>query len=124
MRRDTLKHLVSTLGLAVLLAGCAASAPQALYRWNSYESQVYRYLRHQGSSSQEQILVLEKGLSESAARNAALPPGYLAHLGLLYLDTGRTDDALQAWEREKALFPESRHYIDYLIGNMKKKKAG
>lgn len=121
MQASTLKHLAAALGLAVLLSGCAGSAPQALYSWNGYESQVYSYLRNDGGSSQEQILVLEKGLAESAARNAALPPGYLAHLGLLYLDIGRTDDALQAWEGEKAAFPESAQYIDYLIGNMKKK---
>lgn len=106
---------------ALLLSGCAGSAPKPLYRWDGYQSQVYSYLRDEGRSSEEQIQVLEKGLAETAARNAALPPGYLAHLGLLYLHTGRTDAALRAWEREKAAFPESAQYIDYLIGNMKRK---
>jgi len=109
--------LASALGLAVLLTGCAGSAPKPLYHWDGYQSQVYNYLRNEGASDQEQILVLEKGL----AHHAALPPGYLAHLGLLYLHTGRTADALLAWEKEKAAFPESAQYIDYLIGNMKKK---
>lgn len=120
MQPIALIPLASALALAVLLSACG-SAPKPLYRWDGYESQVYRYLRNDGASSEEQILVLEKGLAESAARNAALPPGYLAHLGLLYLHTGRTDDALLAWEQEKAAFPESTRYIDYLIGNLKKK---
>lgn len=115
--------LASALGLAVLLSGCAGTAPQPLYSWNGYERQVYSYLRHEGASNEEQILALEKGRAESAARNAALPPGYLAHLGLLYLDTGRTDDALRAWESEKAAFPESVQYIDYLIGNLKQRAS-
>ena len=51
---------------------------------------------------------------------AQLPPGYQAHLGLLYLNTGRTNQALAAWEQEKKQFPESAPYIDYLVGNLKK----
>ncbi len=120
MQPVALIPLAAALALATLLSACA-SAPKPLYRWDGYESQLYRYLRDDAASSEEQILVLEKGLAESAARSAALPPGYLAHLGLLYLHMGRTDAALRAWEQEKAAFPESTHYIDYLIGNLKKK---
>lgn len=119
MKTPSLTALAAALGLAALLSGCAVGGPKLLYSWNGYESQVYSYLRNEGSSSREQILALEKGLAESAARNAALPPGYLAHLGLLYLDTGRTDDALRAWEGEEATFPESARYVDSLIGHMK-----
>jgi len=121
MKTTRLIPLACALGLAALLAGCAGNASKSLYSWNGYEKQVYSYLRSEGASNEEQILALEKGRTESGARNAALPPGYLAHLGLLYLHTGRTDDALRAWEEEKTAFPESARYIDYLIGNMKKK---
>ena len=40
----------------------------------------------------------------------------------MYLNSGRTDQALNAWEHEKRVFPESVPYIDYLISNMKKNK--
>jgi len=43
-----------------------------------------------------------------------------AHLGLLYLETGRTAQAVAAWEQEKRLFPESRAYMDFLLNNLKK----
>ncbi|MCD2511429.1 DUF4810 domain-containing protein [Comamonas endophytica] len=120
MRANLLMPTAPTLALAVLLSGCASSAPQPLYRWDGYENQVYGYLRSTGATRAQQIQALEQGLIESGARNAALPPGYQAHLGLLYLDAGRTDEALRAWESEKAAFPESAQYIDYLIGNLKK----
>lgn len=110
----------AALCLALLLSGCA-SPPQPLYHWNGYENQVYRYLRSEGEARELQIQTLEQGQAESAARHSVLPPGYLAHLGLLYLDAGRTDDALRVWESEKAAFPESAQYIDYLIGNLKRK---
>ena len=120
MQPSPLIRRSAALCLAALIGGCASQAPQTLYRWKGYETQVYRYLRSEGASREEQIAALERGMIESAARDAALPPGYLAHLGLLYLDTGRTDDALQAWEQEKTAFPESAQYIDHLIGNMHK----
>lgn len=107
---------------ALGLSGCARTKP--LYQWNGYQPSVYDYLRNQGKSPEEQILALEEGVQEAAADGAKLPPGYLAHLGLLYLNVGRTDQAVAAWQQEKAQFPESAKYIDFLMKNMKKKNGG
>ncbi|WP_159911114.1 DUF4810 domain-containing protein [Pantoea sp. 18069] len=120
MKPHTLLLRAAATSLAGLLLGCAA--PQSLYRWNDYPAQVYSYLKSDDASHEEQIQRFEKGIAQTAATNAALPPGYLAHLGLLYLNIGRTDDALHAWQQEKASFPESAQFIDYLIDNMKKNR--
>jgi hypothetical protein len=110
---------LAALCLLAALAGCAG--PKQLYSWNGYQAQVYAHLKNDGkSSAEEQIIELEKGIQQAAAKGAQVPPGYHAHLGLLYLNTGRTDQALAAWQQEKAQFPESAKYIDFLIGNMKK----
>ena len=109
----------SSLALAGLLVGCA-SGPQALYSWNGYQTQVYNYLKSDAPAAEEQIQAMEKGVQQAASKGAQLPPGYQAHLGLLYLNTGRTDQALAAWAQEKKQFPESAHYINYLVNNMKK----
>lgn len=106
------------MALVALLAGCAA--PKTLYSWNGYQTQVYSYLKSDAPAPDDQILALERGVQQAAGSHAALPPGYQAHLGLLYLNAGRTDQALTAWEQEKKQFPESAQYIDYLVGNMKK----
>lgn len=111
--------MIRLAALGLLLVGCAAPQPP-LYSWNGYQTQVYNYLRSETSSAEEQILLLEEGIEKTAAKNAALPPGYQAHLGLLYMNTGRIDQALAAWQKEKQAFPESTQYIDYLINNMKK----
>ena len=103
----------ASLALATLLVGCAA--PKSLYSWNGYQ-----HHKSDGPAAEEQILALEKGVQVSASQGAQLPPGYQAHLGLLYLNTGRTNQALAAWEQEKKQFPESAPYIDYLVGNLKK----
>ena len=124
-------HLPRARGLAALcllaslctLAGCAG--PKPLYSWNGYQPQVYAHLKNDGkSSAEEQIIELEKGIQQAAATGTQVPPGYHAHLGLLYLNTSRTDQALAAWQQEKSLFPESAKYIEFLIGNMKKNGNG
>lgn len=106
------------MALAALLAGCAA--PKTLYSWNGYQTQVYSYLKSDAPAADDQILALEQGVQQAAGASAALPPGYQAHLGLLYLHAGRTDQALAAWELEKEQFPESAPYINYLVSNLKK----
>lgn len=111
----------AALGLVSALAACA-SAPSTLYSWNGYNDHVYNYLKSE-ASPEEQVLALEKGVQEASAKGRALPPGYYAHLGLMYLNSGRTDQALSAWSQEKAHFPESTPYIGYLINNMKKNKS-
>ncbi len=106
--------LFATIGLT----GCAG--PKPLYEWNGYQLSVYDHLKGQGKSPEEQILALEAGAQKAAAKGAKLPPGYHAHLGLLYMNVGRTDQAVAAWQQEKAQFPESTQYIDFLLKNMKK----
>lgn len=93
-----------------------------LYSWNGYSDHVYSYLKHE-AAPEAQVLAMEEGIQKAQARSQALPPGYYAHLGLMYLNTGRTDQALDAWAQEKQRFPESAPYIDYLIHNITKSKG-
>ncbi|HDR9252826.1 DUF4810 domain-containing protein [Burkholderia vietnamiensis] len=104
---------------AMLLAGCAAPTTPPLYQWNGYQPQVYEYFKGQ-SSPQQQIDALEKALQEIRAKGNKPPPGFHAHLGMLYASVGSEQQAGQEFEAEKALFPESASYMDFL---MKKKAA-
>ncbi|HEM7894664.1 DUF4810 domain-containing protein [Burkholderia cepacia] len=104
---------------AMLLAGCAAPTTPPLYQWNGYQPQVYEYFKGQ-SSPQQQIDALEKALQEIRAKGNKPPPGFHAHLGMLYASVGNGQQATQSFEAEKALFPESAPYMDFLM----KKKAG
>ncbi|KVH63273.1 DUF4810 domain-containing protein [Burkholderia cepacia] len=103
---------------AMLLAGCAAPTTPPLYQWNGYQPQVYEYFKGQ-SSPQQQIDALEKALQEIRAKGNKPPPGFHAHLGMLYASVGNGHQATQSFEAEKALFPESASYMDFLM----KKKA-
>ncbi|MCA8101161.1 DUF4810 domain-containing protein [Burkholderia contaminans] len=103
---------------ALLLAGCASSTPP-LYQWTGYQPQVYEYFKGQ-KSPQEQIDALEKALQEIRGKGHTPPPGFHAHLGMLYASVGNEQQAEQELRAEKQLFPESSTYMDFLL----KKKTG
>ncbi|MGO4326964.1 DUF4810 domain-containing protein [Cupriavidus sp. 2TAF22] len=101
---------------SVLLAGCAS--PKTLYQWESYQPQVYQYFK--GEPKQAQIEALERDMQKIVAAGATPPPGYHAHLGLLYADIGKDDQMVQEFQTEKTLFPESATYVDFLMKNVKR----
>lgn len=108
----------SILLSSLLCVGCA-TAP-SLYQWEDYQPQVYAYLKDDGKSKEEQILKLEKGLQKIQAHGKSVPPGYHAHLGLLYYEVGRGAEAAQQFQTEKTLFPESTKYMDFLLNKIQK----
>ena len=106
--------------LAVTLAGCAHRSP-ALYQWGSYEDQVYAMYADPGKVPlEDQLHALESDYQSMRDTHESAPPGFNAHLGYLYFQTGNLDQALQSFETEKSLFPESTVFMDRLIARIKK----
>ncbi|MBF8755176.1 DUF4810 domain-containing protein [Pseudomonas guariconensis] len=101
-----------------LLAGCSGQKP--MYQWESYQPQVYEYFKGE-SSKEEQAIALERDLEKIKAKNGSVPPGYHAQLGLLYAGLGKDDQMIQQLRTEKALFPESAAYMDFLMNNASKR---
>jgi len=108
--------LALTLTAVAAMAGCQ-TAPQTLYQWESYQPQVYEYFK--GEPKEAQVEALERDLQKINASGRKAPPGYHAHLGMLYLSMGKDDQMVQEWRTEKALFPESATYMDMLLKNAK-----
>lgn len=95
-----------------LLAGCSTPA-KTMYQWEGYQPQVYEYLKGQGAEAQ--IGILEADLQKIHAKGNFPPPGYHAHLGLLYSSVGKLDQVEKEFRAEKELFPESATYMDFLL---------
>lgn len=107
------------LAFALGLGGCA-QGPAPLYQWGSYEAQLYAmYAGPDKTAVQEQVGRLEADYQRARASNQAVPPGFHAHLGALYAQLGRADQAYQSFQTEAALFPESRLYMERLMKRMK-----
>ncbi|WP_244226225.1 DUF4810 domain-containing protein [Pseudomonas aeruginosa] len=86
-----------------------------MYQWEGYQAQVHEYFK--GESKEAQAQALEADLEKIRAKNGAVPPGYHAQLGLLYSSIGKDDQMVREFETEKALFPESATYMDFLLNN-------
>jgi hypothetical protein len=118
----SMKNLFKLAALcpALLLTACSTGT-HGLYQWGSYEDQVYAMYNSAGKTSpQEQLAKLEADGEKARAGNRTPPPGYHAHLGYLYFETGNPERAVASFQNEKTLFPESRSYMDRLIARFKK----
>lgn len=100
-----------------LLSGCATKTA-SLYQWDGYQPQVYEYFKGQTGPT-EQIAALEKSRETIFAADKTLPPGFRAHLGMLYASVGKGSEARQQLNEEKERFPESSAYMDFLLSQLK-----
>lgn len=108
-----MKGLAAALVLSALV-GCA-TPPAPLYSWESFPRQQYSALLREGASPLDQIAAMNAHAEKARAKNASLPPGFRAHLGMLHLSVGNADTARDFWSAEKSAFPESAPYIDSLL---------
>lgn len=107
------------LGMAALTSGCA-NQPKPLYDWQGYQANVDAYLRGDKVGLDEQVQRAEQDLQKIKAAGGVVPPGYNAHLGLLYAKQGKLDQFAQQLQAEQAQYPESQSYLDFLKRNLKK----
>jgi hypothetical protein len=104
----------------VLLTGCAAKVP-TLYQWGGYQEQIYTRYSEPGKTPVEaQIIALEADAQKAAGSGGKMPPGYYAHLGALYFQSGKPAQAVASFEVEKTAFPEATVYMDLLIKQARK----
>jgi hypothetical protein len=104
------------LALLLVLTGCAAPS---LYSWGHYEAVIYATYAKPGAVPPErQIELLEQDYQKARSENKPVPPGFHAHLGYLYFQLGRLDEARREFETEKARFPESVVFMDRLLARL------
>lgn len=89
-----------------------------MYYWDGFQAQLYEYFKGDGSSLDEQLRILSEKAQRAQAEGAPLPPGFRAHLAMIYLRLGRDGEAKQELEAEKVNFPESAQYMDFLLKRM------
>lgn len=114
---ELIKYFV--LAFAAAVTGCA-SKPPTMYYWGNYQAQTYAYLKGGTESLDSGASILEADIEKARAEGKPLPPGYHAHLGLLYGNAGRMDDMKQQLELERASFPESATFMDFILTNFNK----
>jgi hypothetical protein len=113
--------LVAVAVAVAALSGCQSTKP--LYNYGAYQDTVYAHFKNEDSSVTQEIDALEKTIAKSAAKNLQVGPGVNAHLGYLYIESGQMDLGVAYLRKEKALYPESTQFIDFLLKNAKAGKS-
>ncbi|MGE8587976.1 MAG: DUF4810 domain-containing protein [Alcaligenes sp.] len=108
---------------AVGLLSACVQQPKSMYSWQAYQPSVYAYLKDDGADTAVQAQSLEKNIETARAANVELPPGFRAHLGMLYLKMGDGDKGIEQMQGEKVAFPESTPFMDFLMRNVGKPQA-
>jgi hypothetical protein len=114
----SLGKLTLRLALAavvVMSLGACAQRQAPLYLWDAFPRQQYAALQGANVNLLEQVTKLEAQAAKARTSNAALPPGFRAHLGMLKLSLGDPEQARQLWLAEKLAFPESAIFMDRLL---------
>jgi len=97
---------------AILLVLCTmviSCAPQTRFVWGNYENSLYKY--YKSPENREQYLrSLEKAVAKGQ-NEGKVAPGLMAELGFLALESGDTKGAVNYFENEMAIFPESRPFM-------------
>ena len=103
--------------IVCFFSGCANPST---YYWGEYEDQIYKmYNAPDKAMAEAQIEVLELDIEKARAKAKPLAPGVRAHMGVLFFQLGRYDEAKQAFEAEKVAFPESAQMMDRFIDQLK-----
>jgi hypothetical protein len=113
------RRSVSFFLISLVAGGCAEKSP-LLFQWESYQGYLDSYFRTDSVGLDTQIQLMEQDLQKIKAIDSAVPPGYTAHLGLLYAQQGRLDKFSEFLMEEKRRFPEAEVFVDFLLRNFKK----
>jgi len=112
---------MNTLSLKLLLSfaliyGLSACV-KPLYNYEDYSQSYYDSKKNVGAAS---ALELQKSIERcierlDESRSGRVPPGMYANLGYIYLKNSNAKSAIENFKKEKAIYPESTHFMDRMI---------
>jgi hypothetical protein len=110
------KCLLGT-ALLILASGCASTR----YDWNGYDTLLHKHYRHPANIEEFTEKLQEAVLA--AEQSQRMPPGLYAEYGYLLYEKGLYPLAIDYFEKEKQLWPESRVLMEKMISNASKRPA-
>ncbi|MES2727097.1 MAG: DUF4810 domain-containing protein [Bacteroidota bacterium] len=108
------KILLATIAI-IALASCQ-TANKPLYNWSRYESASYSYLKTKNDKTTKALLEDYKRIvTKQTGSRKVVPPGVYADYGFLLIQTGKTTEGRAFLEKEIALYPEAKSFIDRIL---------
>jgi hypothetical protein len=115
-----MKSVLTALLFTVILSGCQSTAP--MYMYENYSESFYGLKKESGQESDVQWQTsLEGIISKSNAKAVRVPPGIYANLGYIHLKANNYPKAIEFFEQEKRIYPESTKFMENLIKKAKVK---
>ncbi|MEQ1664201.1 MAG: DUF4810 domain-containing protein [Bdellovibrionales bacterium] len=115
--------MIKYISILLLLSAAGCATQNELYYWGEYEDTIYNTYKNPGEMPIErQVEILEADFEKAKSKNKPVPPGWHAHLGLLYYDLGKLDQASREFQTEKANFPESNVMVSRFLKPKQKAK--
>ncbi len=116
--RLTKKIALHCMGLILpmLLSGCV---PPGLYYWGDYETSLFE--RYVENNPQHTDAYLTQTLTEAEAQHRKVAPGVYADYGFLLYTRGDKAGAIENFQKERALYPESQALMNKLIERIQQK---
>jgi hypothetical protein len=107
------RRVAAALALALSAVACV---PSSYYHWGDYNELLYAHYR----APQEReawVEGLKTTILAAEQRDAKVPPGLFAEYGYALLEEGRTGQAVVYFQKEQALWPESRYLMEKMVRN-------
>ncbi len=99
---------------ALIVALSAACPSSTLYRWGDYDEALYQHYRHP-EEHQEFVENLTRIILDNEQRGTRVPPGAYAEYGWALYEEGRGQEAIQYFQKESTLWPESSVLMQKMI---------
>ena len=115
-RRRMMIHWMGLIAV-VMLSGCV---PPGLYYWGDYETSLFE--RYVENNPQHTDAYLTQTLLEAERQHRKVPPGVYADYGFLLYTRGDKAGAIENFQKERALYPESLALMNKLIERIQQKE--
>lgn len=116
MKRRGIKSLILAI-IGASVVGCAPQPPKPLYNYGTYSDSYYAYKKNTGDQTAQTLQQsIEDAIAQSnESQTGRVAPGMYANLGYIYLKAGKTQQAIENFNKEKLTYPESSYFMDKLI---------
>lgn len=112
--------IIAISAFALGLTACATTN-NSIYYWGSYSATAYKLkseptVETRGKHKAE----LQNIIAQAGTKNKQIPPGIYAELAMLEAEDNNAAAAMQYFEQEKQLFPESTKIIELMQSSLRK----
>lgn len=100
--------------IVISFSGCVRN--KNIYYFGDYSRTLYAHEKNNNDESfQRHLQELASVIEKSKSQNMPVPPGIYAELGYMQLKKNNTQQAVEFFQAESSLYPESKLLMDKLI---------